>query len=283
MMEQQQLDIREQQKQSWNKFSPGWKKWDSLLMQFLKPMGNAIIEQLQITDDDEVLDIAAGTGEPGLTIAAIAKNGSVTGTDLSEDMLSVAEDNAAAKGLDNYTTVTADVCDLPFPDDTFTKISCRMGFMFFPDMQLAADEMYRVLKPGGRIATSVWAGPDQNFWIAGLMGIIKKYVEVPPPPPGAPGMFRCAQPRFITDIFAKAGFKNITEKSIKGKGDYKDADTYWTHMLDCAAPVIAVMEKSDEATKAAIKHDVYELINANITNGHALLDFGATIIYGEKP
>ena len=281
-MEQQQLDIREQQKQSWNKFSPGWRKWDWLLMEFLKPMGDMIIEKLHITDDDTVLDIASGTGELGLTIAAIAKNGSVIGTDLSEDMLAVAKDNAVAKGLKNFTTVTADVCDLPFEDNTFTKISCRMGFMYFPDMRLAADEMYRVLKPGGRIATSVWASPDQNFWITGLMGVIKKYVEIPPPPPGAPGMFRCAQPGLIADIFAKSGFGNLTEKSVRGKGDYHDADTYWEHMVDCAAPVIALMEKSDEATKAAIKHDVYELINANLTNGRALLDFGATIIYGEK-
>lgn len=281
-MEQQQLDIREQQKQSWNKFSPGWKKWNWLLMEFLKPMGDAIVEQLQITDNDIVLDIASGTGEPGLTIAAIAKNGNVVGSDLSEDMLLVAQENAVKRNLNNFTTVTADVCDLPFEDNTFTKISCRMGFMYFPDMQLAADEMYRVLKAGGRIATSVWAGPDQNFWISGLMGVIKKYVELPPPPPGAPGMFRCAQPGAMADIFAKSGFKNITEKSIKGKGDYHDANTYWNHMVDCAAPVIALMEKSDEATKAAIKHDVYELINANLTNGRALLDFGATIIYGEK-
>jgi len=281
-MEAQQLEIREQQKQSWNKFSPGWKKWDTLLMDFLKPMGDAIIEQLKIVDDDTVLDIAAGTGEPGLDIAGIAKNGAVTGTDLSEEMLLVAEENAAAKGLKNYHTKVADVCELPFEDDTFSAISCRMGFMFFPDMQLAANEMYRVLKPGGRIATSVWAAPDQNFWITGLMGVIRKYVDVPPPPPGAPGMFRCAKPGLMAEIFEASGFKNITEQSIKGKGNYVDAHTYWTHMMDCAAPVIALMDKSDEATKQAIKKDVYELINSNSTNGQALLDFGATIIYAEK-
>ena len=157
-----QEQIREQQKQSWNKFSPGWKKWDTLLMSFLKPMGDAIIEKLGIGEEDHVLDIAAGTGEPGLTIAAIAKKGTVIGTDLSEEMLKIAESNAAGRGLKNYSTKVADAGELPFSDDSFTAISCRMGFMFFPDMELALGEMYRVLKPGGRIAASVWAAPDRK-------------------------------------------------------------------------------------------------------------------------
>ena len=278
----QEEQIREQQKQSWNKFSPGWKKWDKFNMQFLKPMGDAIIDKLKIKPDDHVLDIAAGTGEPGLTIAAFAKNGKVTGTDLAEDMLLIAEANARDRGLENYNTKAADVCELPFDDASFSAISCRMGFMFFPDMQLASDEMYRVLKPGGRIATSVWDAPDKNFWVASIMGLLKKHIELPPPVPGAPGMFRCAKPGLIADIFERSGFKNITVEHITGKVDYTNADNYWQNMMDVAAPVIAVMDKADDATKAAIKNDVYEMINANSTNGRPLLDFGAIVIYGDK-
>src|ERR1700712_3364837 len=130
-MDAQQEQIREQQKSSWNKFSPGWGKWDSFVMKFLQPMGDAIIEKLHIAADDKVLDIATGTGEPGLTIAAMANKGTVTGTDLSDGMLKIAAENASAKGLKNYSTKVADVCELPFDDNSFTKISCRMGFMFF--------------------------------------------------------------------------------------------------------------------------------------------------------
>jgi len=282
MMDAGQQQIREDQKQSWNKFSPGWKKWDKQTMMLLKPMGDAIIELLNIAPDDHVLDIAAGTGEPGLTIASIATNGKVTGTDLAEEMLLIADENAKERGLGNYNTRVADVCELPFADESFTAISCRMGFMFFPDMQLASDEMYRVLKSGGRIATSVWDSPDKNFWIAGTMGIIKKYMELPPPVPGAPGMFRCAGPELIAGIFARSGFKNITQQHVSGKVDYVNADYYWQNMLDVSAPVIAVMEKADEATKTAIKNDVYDMINAKTNDGKALLDFGAIVIYGAK-
>jgi ubiquinone/menaquinone biosynthesis C-methylase UbiE len=281
-MEPQQLEISEQQKQSWNKFSPGWKKWDELVMKFLQPMGDAIIEKLKIKPDDHVLDIAAGTGEPGLTIAGLVKNGIVVGTDLSDGMLRIADANAAARGLKNYSTKVADVCELPFEDNTFSAISCRMGFMFFPDMQLAASEMYRVLKPGGRLATSVWGAPDKNFWVAAMMGVIKKYVELPPPLPDAPGMFRCAKPGLIADIFTKTGFKHVGEQEMTGKVDFVDANTYWENMMDIAAPVITVMDKADDATKAAIKNDVHAMINAHSINGRALLDYSAIIIYGEK-
>lgn len=91
--------IREQQKQSWNKFSPGWKKWNNLNMGFLKPMGDVIIDSLQIHNANVVLDVATGTGEPGITIAGLVPNGKVVGTDLAEDMLTTAQENASAKGL----------------------------------------------------------------------------------------------------------------------------------------------------------------------------------------
>ena len=70
-MEPKLEEIREQQKATWDKFSPGWKKWDEFTMNFLKPMGDAIITHLQLKNNDSILDVATGTGEPGLTIAAM--------------------------------------------------------------------------------------------------------------------------------------------------------------------------------------------------------------------
>ena len=100
-MEQQLEQIREQQKASWNKFSSGWKKWDEMTMDFLKPMGTEIIRLLKPNGKDLVLDVAAGTGEPGLTIATMLTSGQVIITDLSDDMLSIARENAARRGIKN--------------------------------------------------------------------------------------------------------------------------------------------------------------------------------------
>ncbi|MDP2363601.1 MAG: class I SAM-dependent methyltransferase, partial [Ignavibacteria bacterium] len=100
-MEQQLETIREQQKASWNKFSPGWKKWDNLTMDFLKPMGDEIIRMLKPKSNEIFLDVAGGTGEPGLTIASMINGGKVFITDIAEGMLEIAQENAMLRGIKN--------------------------------------------------------------------------------------------------------------------------------------------------------------------------------------
>ena len=77
-------EIREQQRQTWDRFSPGWMKWDALVMEMLAPVAAEIIRALALRDDNEHLDIGSGTGEPGLSIAAVVPRGRVVLTDLFE-------------------------------------------------------------------------------------------------------------------------------------------------------------------------------------------------------
>jgi ubiquinone/menaquinone biosynthesis C-methylase UbiE len=281
-MNEQQEQIRDQQKATWNKFSPGWKKWDELTMRFLKPMGDEIISRIDPADGDIILDIAAGTGEPGLTIASMIPHSKVVITDLAEGMLDVARENAAKRGLGNVEFKVADVSALPFDDNTFDAISCRMGYMFFPDMALATREMVRVLKPGGRIATSVWNIPSKNFWVTSMMSTINKNIEMPAPPAGAPGMFRCAESGMITDLFAEAGLTNIIETEIDERLLLGPAETFWNFHTDVAAPVVAALNKADEAMKDKIKRELFELLYSKYTEGKIYLDYSAKIISGTK-
>lgn len=274
--------IRDQQKETWNKFSPGWKKWDELTMDFLKPMGDEIIRLLNLKNDAIVLDVAAGTGEPGLTIASHLNGGKVISTDLAEGMLEVAQENAKNRGVKNFETIVCDVSELPFADNTFDAISCRFGFMFFPDMQLAIKEMTRVLKPGGKIATAVWNIPEKNFWVTATMGTISKNIEIPPPPPGAPGMFRCSKAGFMSDLFSQAGLKNISENEVTGKLNSKTTDVYWNLMNDVAAPVVAALSKADNEMRQKIKEEVYQLVNQKYPDTPIVIDSSALVIYGEK-
>lgn len=280
-MNQSQEEIREQQKQSWNKFSGGWKKWDSLTMDFLKPMGTEIISRIKPSGKDIVLDIAAGTGEPGLTIAAMLDGGKVMLTDLSEQMLTITNENAKRKGIKNIETKACDVCELPFDDNSFDAVSCRFGFMFFPEMQLAAGEMFRVLKPGGKIATSVWDIPEKNFWVTAMMGTIGKNIELPQTVSGAPGMFRCCKPGLMKDIFEKAGFKNIAEKEVPTKLNAGTADTYWNMMTEVGAPIVAALSKADDKLREKIKTEVFELINQRYPDDVSI-DASAIVISAEK-
>ncbi|GHN02309.1 hypothetical protein WSM22_37980 [Cytophagales bacterium WSM2-2] len=282
LLEEIRDQIRDQQKESWNKFSPGWKKWDKLFMDFLRPMGNEIINSLRPKGDQIILDVAAGTGEPGLTIASILENGKVYVTDLAEEMLEIARENAERRSIKNIETVACDVCEMPFADKMFDAISCRFGFMFFPDMQLAATEMARVLKPGGKISTSVWNVPEKNFWITAIMGAINKNISIPPPPPGAPGMFRCANPDVVSGLFAKAGLKNITVKEVTGKMNCSTTDTYWSVMTEVAAPVVAALSKADENTRNKIRREVYQAVNDRYPSGNVLISSSALVITAEK-
>ncbi|RSK47035.1 class I SAM-dependent methyltransferase [Hymenobacter rigui] len=281
-MEAQLEQIREQQKETWNKFSAGWQKWDDFTMEWLRPMGEEIMQALHLTSSDVVLDVAAGTGEPGLSIAAVTKDGKVVITDLAEKMLDVARENAARKGITNYETVVCDVCELPFDNATFDAISCRFGFMFFPDMLLAAQEMVRVLKPDGRIAAAVWSVPAENTWVTTIMGAINRHLQLPAPPAGAPGMFRCGAPGALANLFQQAGLRNVTEKAVTGQLQCNTAENYWNFMNEVAAPVVFAMSKADQDTREAIRQEVFSTIAQRYPRTQVALDYGTIVVSGEK-
>ncbi len=262
-------DISAAQKASWNKFSAGWRKWDALTMGMLQAHGEAIMDHLGASGTCQVLDIAGGTGEPGLSIAKhLTDGGTVHITDLSANMLQVAKEKAAASGAKHVDFREADVSELPFANNSMDAVSCRHGFMFFPDMQQAANEMARVLKPGGRIAVAVWAGPEKNYWVTGMMQNIKKHIEVPQPQPGAPGMFRCAQPGLIAGLFKTAGLKEAVEREVPVTLDVSGPQEYWDMMTEVAAPFVAALSGSDAATVAKVKADVIAAMTDRYPKGH---------------
>lgn len=157
-----------------------------------------------------------------------------------------------------------------------------MGFMFFPDMQMASDEMYRVLKQGGKMATSVWSTPDKNVWITTIMSVINKNMQLPPPPQGAPGMFKCAGQGIIKSIMEKSGFKNIHEQEVTGKVAYENFDHMWQMMNEVAAPVVMALGKADDEMNKKIKKEVEELAEQYQTANGLEFSYGSIIISGTK-
>ena len=281
-MELQLQQTRDQQLDSWNKFFPGWKKREEPFMDFLKPMGNEIIRLIHSKKNQIVLDVASGTGELALTIASMLNNGKVVMIDLAADMLGIARENAIQRGIENYETFVCDVSKLPFADNTFDAISCRFGFMFFPDMVLAAKELVRVLKPGGKIATSVWNVPEKNSWITALMDTIGTCMELPAPEPNAPGMFRCADDGLMANLFLHAGLKNVLVKEVTGKMNCETPAVYWDVMKEVAAPVVALLSGTDRITKVKIEHKVNRILIQKYAVGKIRIESSALVIAGEK-
>src|SRR4051812_8392114 len=116
-------EIRDAQRATWARLSASWERWDSIVMGQLGPVGASIIEHLDIAEDQHHLEVAAGTGEPGLTIAKLAPKGRVVLTDLAPEMLDVAARRARAQGISTIETRVCSADDLPFDDATFESIS----------------------------------------------------------------------------------------------------------------------------------------------------------------
>jgi ubiquinone/menaquinone biosynthesis C-methylase UbiE len=181
-------EIRDVQRAAWAGLSAGWDKWDSVIMDQLGPVGAAMIERLGIASDQQHLDVAAGTGEPGLTVARLAPRGHVVLTDLAAEMLGIATRRANARGVTNVETRVCSADALPFGDAAFDSISVRFGYMFFPDLGTATAEFARVLRPGGRLCSSVWVEPGENPWTAIVMQAIAAEAVLAPSDPDGPGM-----------------------------------------------------------------------------------------------
>jgi ubiquinone/menaquinone biosynthesis C-methylase UbiE len=274
--------IREQQRQTWDRFSAGWTKWDEQVLRMLVPVATQMISSLELRDGSDHLDVASGTGEPGLSIAARLPQGRVVLTDLSAGMLETAGANAQARGLGNVEVRACGVDALPFEDESFDTISCRFGFMFFPDIAAGVAELFRALRPGGRISTAVWAEPPGNPWATIPMGAIGVEVELPAPTPETPGLFRCAAQGSVADVLRVAGLHDVTESEVHGTLDLADPDEYWSFMTEVAAPVVAGLAQVDDAARERIRLAAQDQVRAFDVDGALSIPIHARCINGTK-
>lgn len=197
-------------------------------------------------------------------------------------MLLVAEENARRRGIRNVETRRCDAGALPFPDGSFDAVTARFGFMFFPDVLGAARELVRVARPGARVVTGVWGAPEKNPWATLIMGTINELVPSPAPPPGAPGLFRCAAKGYMTGVFREAGLGDVSEREVSLPLEFDDAAEYFAFMSEVAAPVVAGMARADEATRAKIRETVLRRASERAHDGRVRLDATAILVSGEK-
>src|SRR5206468_3585968 len=129
---------------------------------------------------------------------------------------------------------------------------------------------------------AVWGAPEKNPWATTIMSTIAKHVEMPQPPPGAPGLFRCANPDVMSSAYRKAGLKNIAEKEVAGEAEFETPEQYWNFMTEIAAPVVAGLAKADERTREVIRQTVLELAKKTSGDGRVRFHWSALAISGEK-
>jgi SAM-dependent methyltransferase len=275
-------EIRDVQRAAWAGLSAGWEKWDSVIMDQLGPVGAAMIERLHIAEDHQHLDIAAGTGEPGLSIARRSPKGRVVLTDLAPEMLDVAARRARAQGIANVETQVCSADDLPFDDATFDGVSVRFGYMFFPDMAKATDEFVRVLRPAGRLCSSVWVRPEENPWTAIAVEAISTEAEVAPPDPDGPNMFRCAAPGYVSSLYEAAGLRDVVEWDVDVELVTRSPAQYWEVISEHVSLAIAALQQVDEPARERIRAHAIAEVSAYDKDGKVRVPGVARCIVGTK-
>jgi SAM-dependent methyltransferase len=275
-------EVRDVQRVTWAGLSAGWEKWDSVIMGQLGPVGTAMIERLDIADDQQHLDIAAGTGEPGLTVAALAPGGHVVLTDLAAEMLDIATRRATARGISNFETRVCSADDLPFGDATFDSISVRFGYMFFPDLARATTEFARVLKPGGRLCASVWAAREANPWTNIVMDAIATEVVLAPTDPDGPNMYRCAGPGSVSALYEAAGLRDVVEWDVVVELVTRSAAEYWEMISEHVSLAVAALPQIDEPARQRVAAAVIAEVSAYAAGGMVRVPGLARCIAGTR-
>jgi SAM-dependent methyltransferase len=156
-----------------------WSAGDyGVIAKSLEQEADQFIARLSIAPGARVLDVACGSGN--LALAAARRGANVTGVDIAPNLIRQARARAESEGL----TIRADEGDaeqLPYPDRSFDVVVSMFGVMFAPRPDVAAAELVRVTRPGGRVALANWTP-------GGFAGEMFRTVgrHVPPPPGVAP-------------------------------------------------------------------------------------------------
>jgi SAM-dependent methyltransferase len=275
-------EIRDVQRKTWAGLSAGWAKWDSIIMDQLGPVGAAMIERLDIAEDQQHLDIATGTGEPGLSIAKQSPKGRVVLTDLAAEMLETATRRAKAQGIGNIETKVCSADDLPFNDATFDSVSVRFGYMFFPDVVKATAEFARVLKPGGLLCSSVWVKPEENPWTTIVMQAIATEAVVAPPDRDGPNMYRCAAPGYVSALYEGAGLRDIAEWDVDVDLVTLSPEQYWEMMSEHVSLAVVALQQVDEPARDRIRAHAITKVRGFEKDGKVRVPGVARCIVGMK-
>ena len=153
---------RRVQRYGWDKAS-GW--YEQYWREQLRPAQERALAMADLQPGAHVIDTACGTGLMTFEAARlVGSGGRVHGTDLSQDMIDRASEQARARGVANVEFERMDAEDLKMPAESFDVWICGLGLMYVPDPARALAEARRVVRPGGRAVAAVWGARNRCGW-----------------------------------------------------------------------------------------------------------------------
>ena len=242
----------------WTATAAGWNRHHAFFERYTAPVSEQLIRKAGIRPGMRVLDIACGTGHPALAIAErVGPAGFVLGTDLVEPVVAFARERAREAGLTNVEFRRVDGEALDVPPASFDAVTMRWGIMFMPSPVDAMKGAHAALKPGGRIALAAWAAPERNPFAMIAMSVIRRRLNLPPPPPGTPGIFAFADPDRLRAVLEAGGFRDVEVEPLDlVAGEYASGEEYWAFMRDIAAPINALYEQIPPAERPDVDAEI---------------------------
>jgi ubiquinone/menaquinone biosynthesis C-methylase UbiE len=244
--------------ETWQRVAPAWERRNEQQWQATEPVSRDLVERLALRGGETVLELAAGLGQTGLlAAAAVGSKGRLVSSDFSPAMLDAARRLSARLGARNVEHRLVDAEEIDLPDASVDAVVCRWGFMLVADPQRAFRETRRVLRQGGRLAFAVWAPPDTNPWTAIFGRTLVAHGLLPPPEPGAPGMFALAHEKRLRELVTGAGFAAVVIVDVPLAFEYDSFNEYWSTMIELSraagAAIAALAEEDREAIRAEIE------------------------------
>jgi ubiquinone/menaquinone biosynthesis C-methylase UbiE len=269
-------DFKRASQAVWEAMAAGWDERHAYFEEIARSVTERMLERLQPSPGETILDLAGGTGVVGFSAARlVGPNGKVIVSDFAEAMVEAASRRAKELGLENVECRVLDAEHLDLAHGSVDGVLCRWGYMLMADAGAAMRETHRVLRaPGGRVACAVFAGPERNPWAALPSRVLQERGHIPPPEAGAPGILALADRDRLGRLFTEAGFADPAIEEVTFGFRFAGVEEYWAFLNSAAGAIAMVLGRLGEDERERIRGDIGAQLDAFATSGQ--IEFPAT-------
>jgi ubiquinone/menaquinone biosynthesis C-methylase UbiE len=247
-------DYRQASLDIWDQMAAGWEDDRRSVWESSRVVGEWLVDALDPQPGETVLELACGVGDTGLAAAArLSASGRLISTDFSAQMVAAARRRADELGVSNVEFRTMDAERMDLDDDSVDGVLCRWGYMLMADPAAALTETRRVLRPGGRLAFSVWGDPAANPWASVPAQAIFQHTGQTPPDPLAPGIFAMASEDRTRELLSEAGLTPRRVELVEMEWAFDSPDGHWHYVLDLAGALAMVVRSLPEPEQAEVR------------------------------
>ena len=269
----------------WRENASYWQKHSDAIRTMFQPITQALIDDAGIVAGQSILDVAGGSGEPSLTISKrVGPTGSVICTDVVAEMVNLAQSEARQKGLTNIEFRQCAADALPFENDSFDVVVCRLGAMFFPDPLAALREMLRVAQSPGVIALAVWGKSELNpFFSLSTDALERQPGASAPADRDAPGAFRFAEPGSLARILQQAGAIEVRERLLEFQivAPFTPKQ-FWEMRAETSGTLRAKLASLSQQQRDLVAQEVEKAAREFFSNNQMSLPAQVIIVIGRK-